>query len=39
MQTSHYKETLTETVIKLVSVRQQIFDVLFQLAVTGELKG
>lgn len=38
MQTDYYRETLTETVTGLVNVRQQIFDLLFQLAITGELK-
>lgn len=38
MQTEPYRETLTETVTKLVDIRQQVFDLLFQVAVTGELK-
>lgn len=38
MQTHYYRETLTETVSKLVDIRQQIFDLLLQVAVTGELK-
>lgn len=38
MQADHYRETLTETVTKLVDIRQQVFDLLFQVAITGELK-
>lgn len=38
MQTDHYRETLTETIKKLVDIRQQIFELLFQLAIKGELK-
>lgn len=38
MQTDTYRETLTETVNKFVDIRQQVFDLLFQVAITGELK-
>src|SRR5690349_14649915 len=38
MQIDHYKETLSETVTKLVDIRGQVFDLLFQVAMTGELK-
>jgi hypothetical protein len=38
MQTDHYQERLIETVTKLVDIRQQVFDLLFQVAITGELK-
>lgn len=38
MQTDHYRKTLNETVTKLVDIRQQVFDLLFQVSITGELK-
>jgi hypothetical protein len=38
VQIDHYRETLTETVTKLDDIRQQVFDLIFQVAITGELK-
>lgn len=38
MQIDNYRETLSETVTKLVDIRGQVFDLVFQVAITGELK-
>lgn len=35
MQHDHYRETVTQSVEKLVSIRDEVFDLLFNLAVTG----
>lgn len=38
MQANNYRQALTDAVSDLVNIRSRVFDILFQLAVTGELK-
>lgn len=38
MQEESYRESLTVAVSKLVDIRQQVFDLAFDLAMAGELK-
>lgn len=38
MEPSNYKESLQQAAAGLLNIREQLFDIVFQVAITGELK-